>query len=174
MKIKHLLPILFFLTLTIGAFATEQEAELLIVGSDTTYLKSFPLDSLNLIENPFGYTRQTAPSTACWRGYNAVWRIIDNKLYLEKITRCYSDNESGEESIKDLFERNQVDYQEKDGMILANWVTMDLYAMDFSITRYYPDRFYLCDGYFEKKKNIEKNLKIKIVNGIIEIDRFKK
>ena len=171
---KQILILLAFLTLTINAFATEQEADLLIAGNDTIYLKSFPLDSLQLGKRPFGYTRQTAPSTDCWRGYKAIWRIVDDRLYLEKIIRCYSDNQQGEENIKSLFEHNIIDFQEKDGMILANWVTMDLYIMDFRIARHYPDKLFVYDGYYVREKNKEKNLSLRIVNGTVEINRLKK
>jgi hypothetical protein len=171
---RQTLSILTFLLFTISSFATEQEADLLIVNNDTIYLKSFPLDSLNLTQRPFGYTRQTAPSTACWRGYRAIWRIVDNKLYLERITRCYSDNEEGEENLTEFFQRNQIDFKENSGMILADWVTMDLYTMDFSIARHYPEKTYLYDGYYEKDKMKEKNLRLRIVDGKIEIDKLKK
>jgi len=171
---KQILSILTFILISVTSYATEQEADLLIVNNDTIYLKSFPLDSLNLIERPFGYTRQTAPSTACWRGYRAIWRIVDDKLYLEKITRCYSDNEEGEEELTDFFQRNQIDFKENSGMILAEWVTMDLYTMDFSIARHYPEKIYLYDGFYEKDRMKDKNLRLKIVDGKIEIDRLKK
>lgn len=173
-RMKQILSILTFLLFSISTFATEQEADLLIVNNDTIYLKSFPLDSLNLTERPFGYTRQTAPSTACWRGHRAIWRIIDNKLYLEKITRCYSDNEKGEENLPEFFKRNQIEVEEYKGMILADWVTMDLYTMDFSIARHYPNKIYLYDGFYEKDKIKEKKLRLKVVSGKIEVDNLKK
>jgi hypothetical protein len=171
---KQLISILICLFFSISAFATEQEADLLIVNNDTIYLKSFPLDRLNLTERPFGYTTQTATSTACQRGYRAIWRIVDNKLYLEKITRCYSDKKEGEESLTELFKRNQIDFKEKDKMILADWVTIDLYTMNFSIARHYPNRIYLYDGYHAKGKMKEKNLRLRIVDGKIEVEKLKK
>ena len=171
---KQTLSILTFLFFSIGSFATEQEPDLLIVNNDTIYLKTFPLDSLNLTERPFGNTLQTAPSTACWRGYRAIWRIVDNKLYLEKITRCHSDYKKGKENLAELFQRNQIEYQEERGMILANWITMDLYTMRFSIAKRYPERIYLYGGYYGKDKMKEKNLRLRIVDGTIKVDKLKK
>ncbi len=171
---KQILIVLTFFFLSFGAFATEQEADLLIVGNDTIYLKYFPLDSLNFTKRPFGYTRQTAPSTACRRGYRAIWRIVDNKLYLERITRCYSDNKEGEENFKELFQRNQIDFEEMNDMIFAGWVNINLYTMDFSIGRLYPNRIYLYDGYYMKDKMKEENLRLRIANGKIEVDKLKK
>ena len=46
-------------------------------------MSNFPLEFLNLKFRPFNYTKQTAPNTACWRGYQAIWKVIDNEIYLE-------------------------------------------------------------------------------------------
>lgn len=171
---KELLTILIFLNFVTVVYATEQESDLLIIDNDTVYLQFFPLDSLNLTMKPFGHTRETAPATGCWRGYRAIWRIIDNTLYLEKITRCYSDREEGEEKIIELLQLNDIEFQEKDGMILANWVTEDLYTRDLSKAKYHPDRLYLYEQYYGKSKLKKDNLRFSIVNGIITIDKLNK
>ncbi len=170
---KRILTFIFLVSLTFSAFATGQETDLLIIENDTIYLKTFPLEKLELEKRPFGNTRATAPSTACWRGYRAIWRIIDNKLYLEKIVRCNSDRVNGEQNIMELFNDNEIDFEESNGMILANWVTQDLYKMNFSIANYYKDKIYLYDGWNEKKKNKDKNLRFKIENGEIKLNRLK-
>jgi len=95
------------MNLTYSVFATEQESDLLIIGNDTIYLETFLLEKLNLEKRPFGNTRTTAPSTACWKGYRAIWKIIDKKLYLEKIIHCDSDPEKGELDIIELFKVNK-------------------------------------------------------------------
>jgi hypothetical protein len=170
---KQILTLLIFLTLTFTISATEQEADLLIVGNDTIYLKTFPLENLKMTTRPFGNSRKTAPSTACWRGYRAIWIIIDNKIYLEKIIRCNSDREKNEQNIKDLFTKNGIDYQEKNGLILAEWVTSDFYKMNFSTADFYKDKIYLYEGWNEKEKNPAKNLRLKIENGQIKLNRLK-
>jgi len=73
-KMKQILIFISILSLTFSSFVTEQEADLLIIENDTIYLKEFPLEKLELEKRPFGNTRITAPSSACWRGYKAVWR----------------------------------------------------------------------------------------------------
>lgn len=170
---KQLLTFIFFISLTFSAFATEQETDLLIIENDTIYLKTFPLEKSELEKRPFGNTRATAPSTACWRGYRAIWKIKDDKLYLEKIIPCYSDRENGEQNIMELFNSNGIDFEESDGMILADWVTIDLYKMNFSIANYYKDKIYLYDGWNEKEKNKDKNLRLKIENGEVRLNRLK-
>ena len=170
---KRAFSVFFFLALTCAGIATDQESDLLIIGTDTIYLQSFPLESLELKERPFGFTTWTAPSTACWRGYTAIWQIVDNKLYLEKIIRCTSDDERGEENIRDLFRRNKVDYQEKGGMILASWVTEDYYVLKSSDIKQPQDKIYLYDSGFKKKKDSENYLSLKIERGEIKSNRIK-
>jgi hypothetical protein len=168
---KRLFFIFAILTSSISTFATGQETDLLIIENDTIYLKIFPLEDLNLTFRPFGKTRSTAPSTACWRGYRAVWRIIDNKLYLEKILHCYLDRESGEENIKELFKKNGIEYSENNGLIFASWCTFDFYRMTFSVAKYYVDKIYLYDGYNEKEKN--KKVILSVEKGVIDQNYLK-
>ncbi|HYF04102.1 MAG TPA: hypothetical protein VEC36_12035 [Patescibacteria group bacterium] len=141
--------------------------------NDTIYLKTYLLEKLELTKRPFGKTRATAPSTACWRGYRAIWRITDNKLYLEKIVRCYSDIEQEEENIQELFFENGINFKEENGMIFADWVSEDFYTMNFSLANYYKDILFLYDGWNEEEKNREKNLRLKILNGEILLNRLK-
>ncbi len=170
-KMKQILTFIFLVSLTFSAFATEQETDLLIIENDTIYLKTFPLEKLVLEKRPFGNTRATAPSTGCWRGYRAIWRIIDHKLYLEKIIRCYSDQESGEQNIMELFHSNGIDFEESDGLILADWVSENFYIINFT-NEYYKNKIFLYDGWNEKKKNKDKNLKLKIESGEIKLNRL--
>lgn len=154
------------------ASATEQEADLLIIGNDTVYLKTFILEKLDLKFSPFGNTRETAPSTACWRGYKAIWRITDNKLYLEKILRCHSDPKVGEENIFELFQKNGLKVETKDDMILADWCSLDFYKMTFSIAKFYKDKLYLYDGWNNKKKESDVILRIEkgsVTKNTIEV-----
>ncbi|MBJ7881248.1 hypothetical protein [Gelidibacter salicanalis] len=170
---KKIMSFIFLLSLTFSAFATEQEMDLLIVENDTIYLKTSLLEKLELETPPFGNTRERAPSTGCWRGYRAIWKIIDNKLYLEKIIRCNSDRGKGEQDLIELFKANGFDFKENNGMILADWVTEDFYKMNFSSSNYYKDKIYLYDGWNEKEKNKDKNLKLKIKSGEIKLNRLK-
>jgi hypothetical protein len=161
---RQISTILVILTFSMNVFATEQEADLLIYGNDTIYLKTFPLEKLELKFQPFGYTRATAPTTACWRGYRAIWRIENNRLYLEKISRCLTDRVNGEEDIFEFFQKNGLKFETKGSMILADWCTQDFYKMEFSIIKHYKDKIYLYDGWNDKKRG---NVVLRIEKGCV-------
>lgn len=57
---KLLVAILLAFAAPITSSATEQEDDLLIIGNDTVYLKTFILEKLELKYPPFGNTRETA------------------------------------------------------------------------------------------------------------------
>ena len=70
---KKILLLFVFFTLVTKCFSTEQFCDLIIIGRDTIYLKSFPLEKLKLSVAPFKYGNVTSPNTGCWRGYIAIW-----------------------------------------------------------------------------------------------------
>ena len=75
------------------AFSTEQYPDKLIIGKDTIYLKSFPLENmrLRLKKSPFDYANKYGfPSTGCYRGYVATWQIIDENLTLKEVQKIDS------------------------------------------------------------------------------------
>ena len=72
------------------AFSTEQSPDRLIIGKDTVYLKSFPLECLRLKKSPFDYGDWGFPSTGCYRGYIATWQIIDEFLMLKEVQKIDS------------------------------------------------------------------------------------
>lgn len=79
------------LLITINSFGTAQVPDLIIYKGDTLILHANPLESYYNKDNPrpkhfyvSGYG-----STACWRGYQAIWEIKDNKLYLNAIQDCH-------------------------------------------------------------------------------------
>ena len=166
---KFLIVLISFVS--IGAYATEQEDDILIIGKDTLYLQYFPLEILQLKEKPFGYTRETAPNTACWRGYKAVWRIVNNQLILERILRCSSDKKVGEENIFELFQSNEIPYKKIDSGIFAEWVTIKLYDLPI---KNYSEYFVLYDESFFHKRLKERILKLDITKGVIAINNIGK
>ena len=163
---KQKMILFIFLIFSTNSYATEQISDLLIFGKNNVYLKSFPLEGLEMKYKPFHDNNNYLISTACWRGYQAVWKIIDNKLYLEKITECH--DKTKEENIIELFERNGIQYQERDGMIFANWCTMDLYNFSISLGNRHNKRI-LYNGWGEK---IIRRKILKIDNGIVTINRL--
>ncbi|MFD1015036.1 hypothetical protein [Winogradskyella rapida] len=115
---KRILSIIILLVSTFG-FATEQIPDILIWKNDTISLHSNPLGSYSKLDdlNLFG-DKDAGYSTACWRGYIAEWKIIDNKLYLSNIYSCdyfYSENKT-KADLKKLFPKKY-----NNGIVLANW-----------------------------------------------------
>lgn len=89
-KMKNLLLILISLMISTRIFGTAQIPDLLIYNDDTLSLYANPLESYFNEDNPRpgNIGGGGCWSTACWRGYQAIWEIKDHKLYLNSITDC--------------------------------------------------------------------------------------
>ena len=114
------------LLVTIFGFATEQIPDILIWKNDTISLHNNPLGTYPKLEklNLFG-DQNAVYSTACWRGFIAEWKIIDNKLYLSNIYSCdyyYSENKI-KADLKKLFPKEY-----ENGLVLANWYSRELFV----------------------------------------------
>ena len=120
---KKLLHILIILILSLKVYATAQVGDILIWNGDTLTIFSNPLESYNVsdsfglmiydklenkdrIRNPEKYLEdyESLSSTACWRGYIALWTIINDELYLDKIFACHDQTLFLE--VKDIFPDN--------------------------------------------------------------------
>jgi len=86
--------IIFLLSIWANASSTPQTPDLLIVGQDTFYLEyTFPIEQLGLkiSYNPFNkYGEYEIMLSNCWRNYQAIWEIENNKLYLRSMKSCHS------------------------------------------------------------------------------------
>lgn len=177
MEMKNFILIIFLVISSNKISATIQRPDLLIIENDTLELRemnAFPLESLKLKFRPFNYTRKTAPNTACWRGYQAIWRIIDDEIYLEKIQRCYGDDNNNKfENLTEFFNKNQIDFIEKNGMILANWVNLNLHELKNLYFNTKNRKMILTDNSFGKKNPRTSDIILTIRNGTIEINNFK-
>ena len=165
---KHGLAIILLLIISGRLQATIQTPDLLIIEKDTIELREmdlFPLEILNLEYRPFNYIRATAPSTACWRGYQAIWRIVENKIYLERIQRCNGDaNGNQPEDIMELLAKNRVAVAVENGMVAAHWINLDLYELK----RFYSGgKKVLTDHRFVGKEVANPRYVLRIKNGSI-------
>lgn len=150
-----LLLIVSFCFLQLSISATEQEPDYLIINNDTLYLASFPLSDLNFATLPFG---KFAPNTACWRGYNAVWIVENDSLFLKELIPCDYDTLSSDFSLVQYFLLNG--YQPKiiDGKIFADW-----YSGKIKGYLVYPNIYYYRHNdadYFETRLQFENGLLI--------------
>ena len=161
--VKQKVILFTLLIFSVNVCATQQTPDLLIIGNDTISLEVFPLEQLEMKYRPFGFGVQGKEfaSTACWRSYRAIWKIVDNKLFLEKIIQCH--NVLEEEDIVQLFEKNDIQYQKIDELIFTDWYTISLYKRKDD---FYKNRTFLnnrWDRIIKRKKKIV----LQIENGIV-------
>jgi hypothetical protein len=153
---KIIIGFIFLITFSINfIFATEQLPDLLIIENDTICLKSFPLEELGLQVRPFKYGDYEFPSTACWRGYQAIWKVFDNKLFLIEILKADSTKERLD--LEFFFNSNNYTPTKINGMIYANWYSANL--------EQYPRYWTGC--VFESHKPKKSKLSYRFVNGML-------
>lgn len=106
---------------SIKIFATAQIPDILIYRGDTLMLYANPLELLpnvdSLRNKMFG--TKVGWTTACWRGYQAEWTVINQELFLTAIYSCsYKDDRPKAADLKQLFGEKC-----KEGKVRADWVT---------------------------------------------------
>jgi hypothetical protein len=119
-QMKHLFILVFFLGIITlpKSFATSQVPDILLYNGDTLAIYSNPLEQLyqkNSKRPNFFGSKIICSSTACWRGYQAEWQIIENQLYLTAIYNCCNDKIKAD--LKRLFGKKCVN-----GKVKATWV----------------------------------------------------
>jgi len=159
-------------------FATEQAPDILIIGRDTFYLKTFPLENLKvnkkIIIRPFDNDGKLGKiSTGCWRGYIATWKIIDSLLFLIKVENYFSKEKL---NIVQYLRNNGYNPKIINGLVLADWYTDTLKNYASILYAEYKN-YYLCsfDFYGKDNKKIEivfKNGRL-ISNNILPIETYK-
>ena len=156
--------------------ATEQEPDILIIGKDTFYLKSFPLEKLKILKrnqiSPFGGSQS---STGCWRGYIATWQIVDSFLVLTKVENCFSKKERL--NIIEYLKSNGYNPKTINGFVLASWYTDSLIRYESPYYSAVDEKFYLENRGFSGRKYKKIELKFEngklIKNNIIPIEDYK-
>ncbi len=160
---KHSFLISLFLFLSLISRATD----LLIIEKDTFYLETYPLESLHLTYKPFGLTKENIQTNNLYPGYQAVWRISEGKLYLEKIFSLNNINQ--EENIAELLKKNSIHFQTKKNLIFAEWISMTYYAIE-PYQKGLNSKIFL-GGSFDEKYNAEKAL-LQFKKGIVTINKL--
>jgi len=168
------------------ALSTEQISDILIIGEDTVYLKSFPLEHLRITQKlsaPFDYGRFSFASTACWRGYVATWQIIDEKLVLIEVRTDPSSTTDITLNILEYFDNNGYIPKTINGYVVADWysdtlVSYDFYRCDFAYReRSIRDNLYVISGrFFTRQEGMQAKLVFEngnlIENNIIPIEAY--
>lgn len=91
---KSILTILFAMLITSGLYASPQSPDFIVIGKDTigTYnllLEKYlqKIDSNNTGQM-FGLTFRKSNSMNCWRGYQAIYTLQNDSLFLTDIIEC--------------------------------------------------------------------------------------
>jgi hypothetical protein len=137
-------------------FATAQFPDILVYKGDTLSLFANPLEQLfkdDSIAPKFFRDKEGCNSTACWRGYQANWELINNELYLTGIYSCCYYKDSIKADLKALFEEKY-----HNGKVKADWFTGTIIVPKGKLT------YYVHMGY---ESLYEKELALKIKNGIL-------
>jgi hypothetical protein len=140
MKQKDLIIFIFLLTFPfVKVFSTGQIGDRLIYEGDTLVLFSNPLEThfYKFTSRPklFG-DKEGCITTACWRGYQAEWEIIENQLYLKAIYSCCYSEDGIKADLKSLAEVYYVNEKVK-----ADWVTGYLIAPKGKLLYYVHDAY---------------------------------
>ena len=169
-----ILSVIFLAILT--AFSTEQTPDKLIIGKDTIYMKSFPLENLRLKKSPFDYGRYGFPSTGCYRGYVATWQVIDENLTLKEVKKI--DSIGTQLNIVEYLSDNGYNPKIKNDYVVADWYSDTLKLYDFFTENftYKLNEYYVSKDYLKNKDTkielIFENGKL-IANNIIPIEDYK-
>lgn len=152
------------LFISLSSFGTD----LLIVDKDTFYLKTYPLEMLNLTHLPFGIDKQFLPGDGQYPGYQAVWRISGGKWYLERVLSVIG-REVQEENIAALFQKNGIKHQVNGAMIFADWLTITYYAMEpYNVEKDVP--IFLV-GRLDERYNPDGAL-VRVENGFVTMNKL--
>lgn len=165
---NKILSLFILIFVSINCFSTEQISDLLIIEKDTFFLKSFPLEKLQLQKPPFSYGDFNFPHTGCWRGYVATWKIIDDKLALIEIEKV--DSTKQKLNIIEFLKQNNYSPKLVNGYVYADWYTSSLSTCSFPEDYRYSG-FYLEEEYSWAKN--KKEVQLVFEKGILKENNIK-
>ena len=179
--IKHIIAI-FLILLTNKIVASPQSPDLLIYNRDTTAVYTLLLEQyFEIINNDdikgkiFGLNFREGASLNCWRGYQAIYKIENDSLFLEHVTSCDEYYEEDSIDVKESKRRLREIFGSKviDGKVFIDWYSGSLCLPKGKMLRW-DGVFYIS---FEKETLIEVSTGIiesssEIINYIDEPDRI--
>jgi hypothetical protein len=175
---KNLLLIISFLLSFSSLKASPQAPDILVIEKDTLSIYFLPLNSLDSItmkklsDNILKTKKQIGFSTNLWRGFQAIWRLENEKLYLIGIKGIQNSGEILSYTFREKYQNSKV---------LADWFSSYLVTSKDKILRwdgifsrtYFKEKiFQFENGNLVSQREIENYLKVK--NGIPRIERDNK
>lgn len=163
--IKNLVSILIFFITPLGLLASPQMPDYVIYGKDTIATYNLILENYLQTQDTaktdklFGLSFRNGSSFSCWRGYQAIYKIQNDSLFLVDIINCGElsngkiDKTKSFEKIKSIFGEKV-----KNGKVYIDW--FDGY-INFPLT----NKVLRWDGVFYKI--FERERVITILNGLV-------
>lgn len=152
--------VLFLNTVTLSSV---QICELLIIDNDTLDMHTAPLklylqkQNISIGDLFYDFYDYIPPSTDCFRGYQGVWEIREDRLYLVEIRNCDRHKAS---DLREVFGPSYID-----GRVKADWFTGTIIAIKENF------EYTIGKGYTH---NIEKELIIDVYKGtVIKLNKLK-
>lgn len=143
---KQLVIALLLCLLSFRIYATAQIGDIIIFKGDTSILHSLPLEqhpNINTLgKNIFG-GKKTCFTTACWHGYQAIWTVIDDEIYLTGIRSCCYHEDKIKADLSKLFPN---DY--KNGKVKGSWVNGSIWIQQGRLIHYVHQGF---DSIYERE-----------------------
>ena len=165
---KKILGLLILVSISQLVFSTGQVPDYLIVDNDTIAIFANPLEQyFEKAGNREIIGLEGCGSTACWRGYKAIWELKNDSLFLTTITSCHSGDWCTDIKDADLELMFGDDY--KNNSVFASWFTGDIMAPKGELVQYvhmgygsiYEKELYLTfDNGIKIKERIKSNKKI--------------
>jgi len=164
---RTILIFIFFLLFK-NAFSTGQVPDYLIINNDTLPIFSNPLDQyIRKVENKELkklIDSINCNSTACWRGYKAIWELQNDTLFLRKIASCHKfcGHEVSDTNLKEIFGTENV---------VADWFTGKIVMPKGELIQYIHmgyESVYEEEHVYSFRKGIKKNVRIKSNEKLVE------
>ena len=167
---------IFLVLISNFTFATSpQLPDLLKIGNDTIYIYELPINGLtekkiqNLTDNISKFESGSYISTNLWRGFQAIWELRENQLYLTDIKNANNSKEILKKSFPKKF---------KNGIVKADWFSSSLIIPKdkmlkwdgiFSRTYKKEEILYFKKGNLIKREFVENYIDLK--NGISRLNK---
>jgi len=129
---KKIIGLLILVFLSEHCFSTGQVPDYLIIDNDTIAIFSNPLEQyFEKVGNREIIGLKTWGSTACWRGYKAIWRLKNDSLFLVAITSCHSFSDMRDADLDLMFGENY-----KNNSVFASWFSGNIMAPKGELLQY--------------------------------------
>lgn len=164
-KVKKQIISLILLLFSLGLFASPQMPDYVVYGKDTIATYNLILEQYlqkqdtSKTEQLFGLTFRNEASFNCWRGYQAIYKIENDSLFLVDIINC-GERRNGQINKIESIEKIKAIFKDKlvNGKVFINWFSG---YINFPLS----DKVLRWDGVFYKI--FEKEKVITISNGFV-------